>query len=43
MRLAFLKLYSFEKNAKTALAAFSQPNQSKTSKIVTEINNLEIA
>ena len=38
MRLAFLKLYCFEYNAKTALAANSQPNQSKKSKIFTEIN-----
>jgi hypothetical protein len=39
MNLAFLKLYSFEENAKTYLAAYSQPYQSKTRKISTAINN----
>jgi DNA polymerase III delta subunit len=42
MSLAFLKLYSFQYKAKTTMAAYSQPNQSKTSKIFTEINNFEI-
>jgi hypothetical protein len=41
MRLALPKLYSFEYKAETALAAFSQPNKSKTIKIFTEINNFE--
>jgi hypothetical protein len=39
MSLAFQQAYSFELKAKTTMAVYSQPNQSKTIKIFTEFNN----
>jgi hypothetical protein len=41
MRLAFLKLYSFEYKAKTGFKVFSLPNKFKISKLYTEINKFE--